>query len=274
MENNNTKGIKHISFSAGAFKGWAYIGTIRALQETFNFNQLEQVLGASAGAIFGLLYLLQIDYISLLHHFINMNMKDLIDTDLDTMISRESVIEGKKLKEFLIKIIQEKINPDITFKELFDKIGVVFSTCAYSIKGRKLVYFNKNLTPDIKVIDAVMASSALPLLFPPYDINGSYYYDGGICDRYLSKLLDDETSLIFDLSFNFKETNYELLNLINGLCENLNDFYDNNIKNKFCVIDIKYKDEVYNVNQSKDIIFNLYMNGYKNTNKILKKFIT
>jgi NTE family protein len=264
--------IKNISFSSGAFKGWAYIGTIRALEESFNFNQLEQVLGASVGAIFGLFYLLQIKHTTLLNYFINMNIKELIDTDLDTMLSRESIIEGKKLKDFLIKIIEEKVNGDITFKELFDKTGIVFSTCAYSVKEKKLVYFNNKLSPDIKVIDAVMASAALPLLFPPYSINGSYYYDGGICDRYVSKLLNSETSIIFDLSFNFRETNFELLNLINGLCENLNEFYDNNVKNRFLVIDVKYKDEILNADQSKDLIFNLYMNGYNNTKKVLKSF--
>ena len=262
--------FKNISFSSGAFKGWAYIGTIRALEESFNFNQLEQVLGASVGAIFGLFYLLQIKHTTLLNYFVSDdNLKELIDTDLDTMLNRESIIEGKKLKELLIKIIQEKVNADITFKELFDKINVVFSTCAYSVKDKKLIYFNNKLTPDIKVIDAVMASAALPLLFPPYDINGEFYYDGGICDRYVSKLLNSETSIIFDLSFNFKQTNFKLLNLINGLCENLNEFYDNNLKNKFMVIDDKYKDETLNMDQSKDVIFNLYMNSYKNTKKIL-----
>ena len=35
------------------------------------------------------------------------------------------------------------------------------------------------------------------------------------------------------------------------------------------VIDDKYKDEILNIDQSKDLIFNLYMNGYKNTKKFL-----
>ena len=69
------KQLKNIIFSGGGFKGWSYIGTIKALNETINLKDLEQIIGVSIGASFSLFYLLQIDYKFLINYFLNMNLK-------------------------------------------------------------------------------------------------------------------------------------------------------------------------------------------------------
>ena len=50
--------IKNIVFSGGGLKGWAYIGTIKALNEVVKLKDIEQIVGVSIGAVFGLFYLL------------------------------------------------------------------------------------------------------------------------------------------------------------------------------------------------------------------------
>jgi NTE family protein len=60
--------LKNIIFSGGAFKGWAYIGAIRALNEKIDFKHIRQVVGVSIGSIFALFYLLQIDHNIILNH--------------------------------------------------------------------------------------------------------------------------------------------------------------------------------------------------------------
>ena len=50
--------IKNIIFTGGGFKAWAYIGALKVLDEYKTFipkNNIEQVIGVSAGAVFGLL---------------------------------------------------------------------------------------------------------------------------------------------------------------------------------------------------------------------------
>ena len=37
--------IKNIIFPGGGFKGWAYIGTIRALNELIDLHNIETVIG-------------------------------------------------------------------------------------------------------------------------------------------------------------------------------------------------------------------------------------
>jgi len=48
--------VKNIIFSGGGFKCWAYIGTLRVLKEYH--CEVEQIIGVSAGSLFGLCYIL------------------------------------------------------------------------------------------------------------------------------------------------------------------------------------------------------------------------
>jgi len=54
--------IKNIIFSGGGLKGWAYIGTIQALNEYVKLKDVEQIIGVSIGSVFGLFYLLGISH--------------------------------------------------------------------------------------------------------------------------------------------------------------------------------------------------------------------
>ena len=171
----STKNIKNIIFSGGGFKCWAYIGTIRVLYEEILFKNIKSVIGVSCGSIFGLFYLLQFDYSFLLNHFLQLDIKKYIDIDIDSVITNQSLVEGKKFKQLIQECMSKKINPESTFQELFDKTGILFTTVAFNITDVKIDYFNKDLTPYVKVIDAIMASSALPMLFPAYTIS---YYKG------------------------------------------------------------------------------------------------
>jgi NTE family protein len=51
---------------------------------------------------------------------------------------------------------------------------------AYDLEARKRVVFGTEDAPDVSLADAVSASSAIPLLFLPYEIDGRLYVDGGI----------------------------------------------------------------------------------------------
>ena len=81
--------IKNIIFAGGGLKGWAYIGTIKALNEfkIIDFKEIEQIIGVSAGAIFGLFYLLKLSPEYLLDYFINLDFNEMVDTDIDNIFN-------------------------------------------------------------------------------------------------------------------------------------------------------------------------------------------
>jgi predicted acylesterase/phospholipase RssA len=50
--------LENIVFAGGGLKGWAYIGTIKALNELIDFKNIKSVTGVSVGSMFGLFYIL------------------------------------------------------------------------------------------------------------------------------------------------------------------------------------------------------------------------
>jgi NTE family protein len=51
---------------------------------------------------------------------------------------------------------------------------------AYDLDAHQRVAFGTEAAPDVSLADAVAASSAIPLVFSPHDINGRCYVDGGV----------------------------------------------------------------------------------------------
>ena len=51
---------------------------------------------------------------------------------------------------------------------------------AYDVINRSRVVFGTSSAPEVGLADAVAASSAIPLLFRPYAIDGRIYVDGGV----------------------------------------------------------------------------------------------
>jgi predicted acylesterase/phospholipase RssA len=90
--------VKNIIFSGAGFKCWAYIGTLRALEE-YPFQGIEQVIGVSAGAIFGLFYVLGIRWDFILDFFMDLNFKEVMDIDIDNVLTQQSVLAGIKFTE-------------------------------------------------------------------------------------------------------------------------------------------------------------------------------
>ena len=130
--------VKNVVFTGGGLRGWAYIGTIKALNEFIEFKQIEQIAGVSIGSLFGLMYLLQIPSNELLDHSINLDYDDIIDMDLDNILVNQSLMSGVKFLKFIKQFISIKVNPEITFSELRKYSKVVFTTLALNVNDSKV----------------------------------------------------------------------------------------------------------------------------------------
>jgi len=265
--------LKNIIFSGGGLKGWAYIGTIHALNELINISFIESISGVSIGSVFGLFYLLKIPYGILLETIMNLNFKDMIDIDIDNILVNQSILDGIKFACIIKEIMSLKIDPGITFIELYRYSSILFTVNALNINDSKVEYFNYINTPNIKVIDAIVASSSLPFLFPPYKINDKYYYDGGLCNNCPVNLVEELDSIAFDISLMEESNNskFKLYDLLVSLTMMSNKLYRIDSKSEiiYQILDSRYKNETININQTKDDIFNIYMNGYINSKNII-----
>ena len=112
-----------------------------------------------------------------------------------TKTDLNSLVLGKRRKVFsIIKLLLcGYVDNGIRFEKFLNSLfgGLTFSDIqknlyiiSYCIDTREVVVFCKEYTPDIKISDAVFASSCLPFVFKPKIIDGKRYVDGGIAKNF------------------------------------------------------------------------------------------
>ncbi len=198
-----------LCLGGGAARGYSLIPIIQKLSRDGVVP--DAVSGASIGSIIGAYYCLNGEVDSLLEEIKKMSKKDfakLIDLNNPT----KSAIKGRRIK----KLLQDKFFGNKTFDDL--KIPLVI--VATDIASFTPVYFTKG-----KLIDAIMASSSIPGIFPPYKIDGKLYIDGGVSKHIPYKILFTKfnvkkvvaVDLVSGVSKTSKDTNeYNIVDILFG----------------------------------------------------------
>jgi len=149
--------------SGGGARGFAHLGLLQALNDAGIYPDV--ISGTSAGAIVGVLYAdgySPRDIIKLLNS----------GSRLDFMrpsLPREGLLQLNGISKILKTNLRAK-----TFKELKIKLFVA----ATDLNNGKAVYFSEG-----ELLDPVIASASIPILFQPVIINKILYVDGGVLDN-------------------------------------------------------------------------------------------
>ncbi len=153
-----------LALSSGAVRGFAHIGVIAALIE--KGVTISELSGSSMGAIVACLYAAGMGIEELKKTAEEING----DIIFDRRIPFISVNRGLKLKKYLKYLLWDKLG----VKRLECLKIKVFVICADIIKGQPVVFKSGD------IVDILMAASAVPMLFPPYEYSGGVYIDGGV----------------------------------------------------------------------------------------------
>ena len=103
------------------------------------------------------------------------------------------VFNNKKLEHFLQSILT-KHGQTNDFRELDKQLYIV----ACELNTGKIAGFGNGVNEDVPISKAVQASSALPGLYAPVNINGNYYVDGALRRTMnASAALKQDTHLLF-----------------------------------------------------------------------------
>lgn len=149
--------------SGGGARGFAHLGVIHALNEAGIFPDI--ISGTSAGALIGVLYA---DGYTSKEILKMMCFGSRIDF-MRPVMPREGLLQIKSI----IKILKTNLRAT-TFKEL----KIPLFVAATDLNNGKAVYFSSG-----DLIDPVIASASIPVLFQPVKINGVSYVDGGVLDN-------------------------------------------------------------------------------------------
>jgi NTE family protein len=231
IKNSNTivKNPDSLAFSGGGVKGTAYIGILKYMEESGKLSNVKRFVGTSAGTIMctfmsissyyndnrqpgsknfhEIVYDLMmrnkfIDFIDnpkLKKAILNDSFKPFTKNIIHSAASVSKMLDnqyalcnGNNLSNFLKKALKEfGLTENITLEELYKLTGKRLVLVSCSLSYRKAAYFDYRSAPDLKVVDAVRASMAIPFIFKPVKYNNDFFVDGGAVNNFPINYFDE-----------------------------------------------------------------------------------
>lgn len=106
---------------------------------------------------------------------------------LDEYLSLPSLLPQENLRRFITAGLDPR---------LLDPAGVRVSVCAYQLEAQEPRYFWLDELSFSDAVDITVASTAIPVVFPPSLVGGFHYNDGGMTPPYSRKNNGDKTPVL------------------------------------------------------------------------------
>ena len=228
--------IKYLSISGGGFpQVFITYGILKYLstKKIINYKDIEVINATSAGALIGLLLLLNIDNEILDNFVFNRPWDDVFNisnSDILNLYYKKGLQDIDLFLKTLEPLLEYKnLSSESSLLDLYKVTNITFNIYTTKVNTLETVVFNHYIFPNYKIIDCIYMSSCIPGIFVPYyDISSNYTFIDG------SLLVN---SPYIDILKNFKLNNNELLILDNAKdeMENCNLYCENN-QNHFDII--------------------------------------
>ena len=250
---DNKKYNVGIALSGGGVRGFAHLGVLKALNEKGIHPEI--ISGTSAGALAGVFYAdgfspedsFEIFYENSLFHFTEVSIPD------------KGFLSMEKVSKILKKTIKAS-----TFEEL----KIPLYVAASNLNDGEVEYFHQG-----NIIDKVIASASIPVLFKPQIINGKIFVDGGVFDNLPIEPIKDQCKKLIGSHVNplGKEENLDGIMQIAERTFHLSVGAKLEEKKKICDLFIE-AEELRNYGMlGLDKGREIFEAGYKITQKILEK---
>jgi len=187
--------IENLVFSGGGIKGVAHAGAVRALDRFGCLASIRRVAGSSAGALSAMALacgytaddMLWLAGLPNFQYFKDDSLG--IVRDLYRLFTVYGIYKGEALERYIAMIpVQTGLSPDVTFADLRrlasdPSAGRTFrelSVPAVNLTTQRLVVFDADGAPDMRVAEAVRMSASLPLFWPSVVLKGEHMVDAGL----------------------------------------------------------------------------------------------
>lgn len=159
----------------GGVKGMAHAGAWRAIEEAQ--VPVAEVIGTSIGALVAAMIGAGTGGAELEAHALALAKRDIVGLNrwalLLNGIRQSSIFRAEPLQEYIRGVL-----PTAEFAGL----RIPVSMNAVHLDTGAVEWFGAGGRMDVPLADAVYASCALPVFYPPGEIEGRYYVDGGVQD--------------------------------------------------------------------------------------------
>jgi len=164
----------------------AHVGVMKAFKSANMLHCLKEMIGISGGAFFCLLYVLgyTLDEIERLSIEFDFSVLRTIEPDSMFMFPLTFGLDaGDSIERLILSVLRQKgFGPTTTFRDLADRCLISLRCYATELQTSKIREFSVKASPHTRIVFAIHASMALPVLYTPVKDPASniLLVDGGI----------------------------------------------------------------------------------------------
>jgi NTE family protein len=160
-----------VALSGGGAKGAAHIGAVKAMEE--QGYAPGHYVGTSMGAIIGAMFASGVSYEGAVQRITAISRGDVARLAAGALLGPlgRSILQEEPLRETIAQLVPA---------QRFDDLAVPLTVTAVDVETSELVLFGAGGKSGVLLHDALYASSALSVYYPPAVIGGRTYVDGGL----------------------------------------------------------------------------------------------
>jgi len=241
-----------LALGGGAVLGAAHVGTLRAIDELD--IKIKYIAGTSIGAFVAAFFAFGKNWKEIEEIASELKWIDITGISL----SRYGLLSNEKLGELIIEHIGDKNIEDA---------DIPLAMIATDVTSGKKVVLDKG-----SVANAVMASTCIPGVFQPVEINRKMLVDGGIVENVpINTARKMGSEFVIGVDLNAKHTYDKPDNIIDVMINSFHFLIKQSVKLQTEAADLLIQPDLSKFNRSDmDQIEGLMKKGYEDSKKILK----
>jgi NTE family protein len=184
------KNIKNLVISGGGPIMLQILGAIQYLEENnfIDMKNIETIYGTSAGAIVGVLLCLKYDWETINDYIIKRPWHDVFSIKIQNILDAYTK-KGVFCKDIIQKCFSPLLNGkdlslEITLKEFHEYCNIELHMYTFDINEFKIQDISHITHPELKLLDAIQMTCAIPILVSPVCMDDKCYIDGGMTNNY------------------------------------------------------------------------------------------
>ena len=216
--------IRHIVCSGGGVTGFSFYGMLRECHKRnlWKLEDIETIYGTSVGSIIAVILALDYDWDTIDDYLIKRPWNNVFKFNLYSIIDslkKRGIFGMKTIEDTFVPLFSGKdISIDITMQDFYDITKKEIHIFTTDVMRFEVVDISHKTHPEWRLMDAVYASSAIPIIFSPFIKDSKCYCDGAMLLNYpLDKCIENGAK------------NDEII----GLCNDMNA-HDEDIFNESC----------------------------------------
>lgn len=269
----------NLVLSGGGVKGILHLGALKTLEEKTILKNIKNYGGASSGSIIALLICIGYTYNDIMIIFLKINIDKFYDiSDIFEFLNIYGLINLDPLEKLLRVLLENKFKKKyLTFNELYNLTKKTLHVNSINLNTTKETIFNYINTPDIDIIDACLASSSLPFIFPPKLINNEHYIDAFAVNNCPCNMFENDSENTICLNVADNNTTLDntenFLNYIMKVFISYRDYNFDNNRKRFkpgIIINLYYDCSPIDFDLEKKTLSNIFIAGYNTANTYFK----